>query len=72
MGLALRKEECAGCGRILGNEEGESSICGSHDIGPLCMTCWNSEEELIEKVGTNSPELSEEIGALLEQYRSRQ
>lgn len=61
---------CPGCGILLGNEVGESSIYGSRDVTDLCSTCWLNEDDLIEEVGTNDPDSNDQIKNLLARYRA--
>jgi hypothetical protein len=59
---------CPSCGDWFGRCTGHSSIYGSGGIR-ICEECWLEEEDLIEAEGTNDPDTSPAIKALVERYR---
>jgi hypothetical protein len=61
-------KRCHGCGEWVGKCSGHSAIYSSGGA-LLCDFCWIAEDELIEEVGTNDPDRSREIAALLARYR---
>ena len=62
---------CPGCKKPLGHCVAESQIYGSSDIPDICETCFEIEEEIVDRVGTNDPSVSTELADILKTYRSR-